>query len=114
MKNLCHRAIATYLSSNGGHEALKSILNMQEHPGWKHLQGLLVEIGNNMSNVMFKDSFQNKPDEIKLRELSAYKKMDEFIRFVLDPVPMIRRVQDIRKHNIERSRKTAPKEKSNG
>jgi hypothetical protein len=101
MQTIINQIAKMYSQTEDGQRELKHYINMKQHPGWKAHQSLLINMGSYMAAAVLSKGFRRKTDQHKLIDIEAYGKVNEIIRFLLNPTKPIEAQSKIRKHNLK-------------
>jgi hypothetical protein len=109
ISKITHRVLAKYMASEEGMEALRMIIHVREHPGWKHFITILIDVGNELANLALSPEFQRLSANEKMVKLESYSVLSQFIKWAVNPTQQMQGIIDIKQHNLDASRKKRPK-----
>lgn len=116
MQTIINQVAKMYADTEEGHEELKHYIDMTKHRGWKVHQSFLINMGSLMADAVLSKKFRKKTEHNKLVDIEAYGKVNEILRFLLNPTLPMQKQARLRKHNQNMgvSKPQATKEVRNG
>jgi len=116
IKGVLRKISEGLLNTEEGNRIAVNYLDMQKHLGWKAHQGILVQLGNSITEYMLSEKFTKLDIHEKDAQQRSFYITKEIIDFLLNPMKGANRYAKIAQHNkkMGATNKERPKGVGNG
>ncbi len=101
IKKVLHNISTAFMSSEENVRKAEMYMEMHKSPGWPIHQGLMIQIGNEISLYMLSEKFTKLDKDEKDAQQRAFYIAKEIIDFLVDPLKGARKYAAIKQHNIK-------------
>jgi hypothetical protein len=114
IKALLHKISLEFLQSEEGNRLGTQYVDMQNHPGWKVHESILISVANTISQSMLSEEYTKLQALEKDAQQRGYFISKEIIDFLLDPLKGAKKYAAVMQHNKKMQEATTrrPKGKS--